>query len=270
MIEYSCSLSQLDNSLEKQLPRQQQTQLQQPVLGQQPREMQLQRDACAMQRYSLPPEQKSAAHLVSSSTLAPDHLQRSRALPIGPLTEEAISAPSQQTASQPLARSSSADWSLATEILLRKTRTECSRTLLRRHCSRQLHAVVLHWRLASVRSSFAADGGRDHCTNQDIGKGVGCSPDASGSSCDTTAMRAASKRCVAKRVTWDCKPAPPLSGEGDSGSIRNATDIASARVGHGRSDAAWKGGRSISLSAAWNANVTAAAAALTSDASACC
>jgi len=87
-----------------------------------------------------------------------------------------------------------ADWSLATHILLRKTRTDFCKTLLRRHCSRRLHAVVLHWRLACACGGFRGEGGGGGGSGAAAGEG-GCS----GSKEDGSAGM---DQGVVRRVTW--------------------------------------------------------------------
>jgi hypothetical protein len=84
-----------------------------------------------------------------------------------------------------------ADWSLATQILLRKTRTDFCKTLLRRHCSRRLHAVVLHWRLACRCGGFGGKGGGD----SGLAAGVCSGSNDNGS--------AGMDRGTVRRVTWE-------------------------------------------------------------------
>jgi hypothetical protein len=256
MIEYSCPSSQPVNNFQQQphheqqhqrkrheLPHQQQRQQPQTSQsGQQPRERQLKRDACAMHWPLRPQEPNLTVQAAASSASAADHLHVSQTSNSKVLFVDTTKLAScLQTQLQSQARSPSADWSLATEILLRKTRTECCRTLLRRHCSRHLHAVMLHWRLASVCSLNTNGGGLDLCAIH----GSDCS-------CDKSALHTLSQNSVVKRVTWDCRSTSPISIQGDGGGSRGGTGISMSRVG------------GMSLSASWNANVAAAAASLTS------
>ena len=144
-------------------------------------------------------------------------------------------------------RRASADWGLATEILLRKTRTDCSRTLLRRHCSRQLHTVVLHWRLVSMRVS---DGG---CRGNGGAASRVCDSDGGGC-CNNISdvANGASMRSIIRRVTWDDKTASDCMARDSGATATNSTR---------RGSTASIDRDGISLSAAWNANFAAAAAA---------
>ncbi len=265
MIEHIRPISPLLDDIEQRKQQHQQHQQpEQPCPRQSPRQRLLKQGTCAMRKRSPPPEQM----LISSSVdFAPAHLQpsdaSSSAIPANPaLCAQAASL------SQSLRRSSSADWSLATEVLLRKTRSECCTALLRRHYSRQLHAVTLHWRLLCVRSPGAADAGRHSPSLQDGGKDLGGAAVQS-SCCDAGAICADSKRSVGKRVTWDYNP-PLRSTQVDVSSSSGDVGISAAALGRGRIAAACRSGGDISLSAAWNANVAAAAAAFTSESNARC
>jgi hypothetical protein len=167
-----------------------------------------------------------------------------------------------QFKSQPASSAVSGDWGLATQILLRKTRTDCSRTLLRRHCSRHLHAVVLHWRLASIRV-LSTDLCRHNTASVshifDEGYG-GCCSDKVG------VISTASEPSIMRRVTWDDQTAPKRIVQGVSHDhVGGTKKHASSRI-----EVISINRDSVSLSAAWKENFAAAAAVLTSNSSGCC
>jgi hypothetical protein len=220
--------------------QQQQNQHQQPLKDGKPK-----RDARLIENDALLLRQKSSPQLedaVSSHVFSP---LDARAAVTSHSTASSAHADARACATSH--RRVSADWGLATEILLRKTRTDCSRTLLRRHCSRQLHTVVLHWRLVSMRVSGAGSRGNDGAVSRvcDYGGG-GCCNSIS------DAANAASERTIIRRVTWDDKTARDCmtrdSGTTATNCMRRGSTASIDRDG-------------ISLSAAWNANFAAAAAA---------